>query len=390
MKKVRVYHFHNGSGGGVLSVIRNLLRFSSGELVENHVIHVINKDVHKDGYQVPGLAGAASETVFYYAATWNFYHTCRGLAALLPDDQAVIVAHDWLELGMASCLGLQNPVVQFVHGDYSYYYELAQRHRGCVDIYIAVSATIAAKLREQMPGRADVILYRRFPVPAVKAGSHAKEGLRIIYIVRDVTEGDKNFQLLPLVNDLLLRKGVTVHWTIVGRGLTAETFSQAWGDSANYTYHPGLPNQQLLEIIPAHHLFILPSHKEGFPVTVVEAMKAGCIPLITDWGGATAELVVEGETGYYFRPDDVEGYAGRIATLYSDRQLLDRLTVNALEKANQLFDPHRNTLEIERMILRCCVGGQKKYPAKVYGSRLDQPWMPNVITHFIRSLNRQK
>ena len=64
MDKIKVYHFHNGSGGGVLSVIRNLLQFSANASVENHVIYTINKDVVKQ-YPVNGLKGAASEQVFY-------------------------------------------------------------------------------------------------------------------------------------------------------------------------------------------------------------------------------------------------------------------------------------------------------------------------------------
>jgi hypothetical protein len=61
------------------------------------------------------------------------------LAKLLPDDNAIVVTHDWLELGMVSNLGLQNPVVQFVHGAYDYYYELAQSHASSIDRFIAVA-----------------------------------------------------------------------------------------------------------------------------------------------------------------------------------------------------------------------------------------------------------
>ena len=33
---------------------------------------------------------------------------------------------------------------------------------------------------------------------------------------------------------------------------------------------------------------------------IVEAMKAGVITLVTNWEGATDELITEGKTGYYF------------------------------------------------------------------------------------------
>ena len=45
MDKIKVYHFHNGKGGGVLSVIKNLLRFSDTAMIENHIIYTINEAV---------------------------------------------------------------------------------------------------------------------------------------------------------------------------------------------------------------------------------------------------------------------------------------------------------------------------------------------------------
>ena len=127
MNKIKIYHFHNGTGGGVFTVIKNLLRFSVDKNIENHIIHAINTQIVPD-YVIEPVTGAASQLLYYYTRQNNFYHTCRQLANLLPDDKAIIVAHDWLELGMASNLGLQNPVVQMVHGNYDYYYEIAKLH----------------------------------------------------------------------------------------------------------------------------------------------------------------------------------------------------------------------------------------------------------------------
>ncbi|HEX9513715.1 MAG TPA: glycosyltransferase family 4 protein [Puia sp.] len=387
MEKIRIYHFHNGGGGGVLSVIRNLLRFSSDADIENHVIYTINKDSHPSGYPVNRLDGASSERVFYYSPNWNFYYTCRRLARLLPDDKAIIVAHDWLELGMASSLGLNNPVVQFLHGDYPYYYQLAEKHRSCIDMQIAVSRTISEKLKKLEPERAGSIVHKYFPVPFVKANEYPVNGVNIIYIVRDINDESKNFRLLPAINNLLAEKGIRVHWTVVGTGKTDEEFRQAWGQQENYTYFRGLPNERLLELLAAHHLFILPSFNEGLPVTVVEAMKAGCIPLISDWGGATDELVVDGLNGYYLKPDDSHGYARKIAQLYADRELMISMAANALKNANELFDPYKNTSGIEEAILRSRKFSASKVPQRVYGSRLDQRWIPNFFTKMIRSLN---
>src|SRR6185312_13329914 len=63
--KIKVFHFHNGGGGGVLSVICNLLRYSENKSIENHVIFTINKDL-KSVYEMPVIEGAISRQVFYY------------------------------------------------------------------------------------------------------------------------------------------------------------------------------------------------------------------------------------------------------------------------------------------------------------------------------------
>src|SRR4051812_31812572 len=124
-KKVQVFHFHNGSGGGVLSVIRNLLQFSRNENIENHVIYLINHE-RKNSFEFSKSFGASTEQVFYFSSRWNFYYTCKQLSKLIPNDDALIVAHDWLELGMASYLGMRNKVVFFLHGNFDYYFALAK------------------------------------------------------------------------------------------------------------------------------------------------------------------------------------------------------------------------------------------------------------------------
>ena len=149
---MHIVHFHNGGGGGVLAVIRNLLLYRHHDGIKNHIIYTINKDQHP-AFEIPKLKGAASEQVFYYSPKWNFYYTCKQLTKLLPDDKAVIVAHDWMELGMLSNLGLQNPALQFVHGNYDYYYELAKKHEQSVDRFIAVSPVIYNQLCALLPNR---------------------------------------------------------------------------------------------------------------------------------------------------------------------------------------------------------------------------------------------
>lgn len=384
MQKIKVYHFNNGTGGGVLSVIKNLLKYSSGTGIENHVIFTINKDLISD-YKMPLLDGAVTQQLFYFSPKWNFYYTCKQLAKLLPDDNAVVIAHDWLELGMMSNLGLQNPVVQIVHGNYDYYYELAQKNAAAIDRFICISPVIYKKLKDQLPQRKADIDYRRFPVPSIEPMEKKNDLLKIFYCVRSLDNDNKQFLLLPKINDILKEKGIGVYWTIIGNGIEKEEVEKVMGHQNKRSLFSSLSNEEVINLLPQHDIFILPSLKEGFPVAVVEAMKAGLVPLVTNWDGATEELIVERETGFYFAIGDVDGYVAAISVLNSDRKLLHQITVNAIKKANELFDPFTNTKAIEEVVVQAYSSDKKiKKSFRVYGSRLDREWLPNLITKTIR------
>jgi len=214
LDKLNVYHFNNGKGGGVLSVIRNLIRFSNNPLIENHIIYTINKE-QIPLFSVEHIEGAVTEQLFYYSPKWNFYYTCKQLAKLLPDDKALVVANDWLELGMMSNLGLQNRVVQFVHGAYDYYYQLAKLHENSIDLFITVAQNIERKLIQVIPHRRNDIDYLRFPVPLINhEEKEVGDNINIIFIGR--LEAAKGYLLLPAIAKRVNESNSNVHWHIVG------------------------------------------------------------------------------------------------------------------------------------------------------------------------------
>lgn len=384
MNRIKVYHFHNGSGGGVLSVIKNLVEFSKNEFIDNHIIYTINKETTK-AFELPTIKGTATQQIFYYSPKWNFYYTCKQLAKLLPDDKAVIVSHDWLELGMVSNLGLQNPVVQILHGGFDYYYELSCKHQKSIDKFVTVSPVILSKLSSILPERKEDIVYCRFPVPSIKAIKNENEILKIFYCVWNLSDHRKQFKLLPLINASLKSKKIKVYWTIVGEGKEKNEVENLMGQHSDISIFSSLTNKEVTELLPGHDLFILPSIQEGFPVAVVEAMKAGAVPLVTDWEGATKELIIEGESGYYFETGDTEGYVNAIRSLNEDRKLLKDLSQNGIEKANKLFDPFINTKKIEEVIYNVLdFESPPKKAFHVYGSRLDKSWIPNFLVKTFR------
>jgi glycosyltransferase involved in cell wall biosynthesis len=389
-KKVQVFHFHNGSGGGVLSVIRNLLQFSRNENIENHVIYLINHE-RKNSFEFSKSFGASTEQVFYFSSRWNFYYTCKQLSKLIPNDDALIVAHDWLELGMASYLGMRNKVVFFLHGNFDYYFALAKNHAHVIDHFTCISKPIYDKLNHCLRNRKNDILLKYFPVPRVKAIEVKSPVLNIYYGVRSLQDERKQFLLLPKIDVILQKAGVTVNWTVVGQGGEEHSIKLALKTLQNLNYHPQLKNEEVIKQLCNHHLFVLPSCNEGLPVALVEAMKAGLVPLISNWENATSELVVMGESGIYNRIGDAEGYATAIMELNDDRVLLHKMSEKAIVNANRLFDPFDNTVAIEEIFFEAFYKEKRiKRAKKTFGSRLDHPLIPNLVVTPVRRLLERK
>jgi glycosyltransferase involved in cell wall biosynthesis len=84
-------------------------------------------------------------------------------------------------------------------------------------------------------------------------------------------------------------------------------------------------------------VFVLPSHTEGTPNSIVEAMAHG-LPVIASAVGGIPDVVTP-ETGILTPPGDVRALADAMKRLASDPELRARMSVAAKERYEKLFSP---------------------------------------------------
>ncbi len=80
------------------------------------------------------------------------------------------------------------------------------------------------------------------------------------------------------------------------------------------------------------HAYVLPSYREGLPMSLLEAMAAG-LPPVTTPVGAVAEVVKDGVNGSLVQPGDVTALAESLSALLGDPLLRKRLGAAARETA---------------------------------------------------------
>ncbi|GAB4428997.1 MAG: glycosyltransferase family 4 protein [Anaerolineales bacterium] len=100
------------------------------------------------------------------------------------------------------------------------------------------------------------------------------------------------------------------------------------------SFHGALDNEALIEKMKSSHVLVVPSSYEGFGIVYLEGMAFG-LPSIGTTAGAAPELIEDGKTGFLIPPDDAETLRNQLFTLAKDRDLLEKMSLQALHRYRQ-------------------------------------------------------
>ncbi len=95
--------------------------------------------------------------------------------------------------------------------------------------------------------------------------------------------------------------------------------------------------QDMPELYALMDVFVLPSHREGFPRSPMEASAMGVPCVVTDIRGCR-EVVKDGHNGYLTRLGDVDALAAAILRLLTDKNKARQMGEHGRQMANQQFD----------------------------------------------------
>ncbi len=105
----------------------------------------------------------------------------------------------------------------------------------------------------------------------------------------------------------------------------------AHGLGSKIIFHGILDGKTLTEILKKAQVLVIPSFYEGFGISYLEGMAFG-LPAIGTSAGAIPQLISAEENGFLIEPGDSDGLAKHIQRLSSDRELLARLSLAALQR----------------------------------------------------------
>ena len=98
----------------------------------------------------------------------------------------------------------------------------------------------------------------------------------------------------------------------------------------------------------AMDIFVMTSLREGFPLTILEAMAAG-VPVIATAVGGVKECIEDGEDGLLIPPGDSTALAGAISRVLKDPSFAEFMIRNAKRKVQSHFSVERMVKEHESL-----------------------------------------
>ena len=383
--KTSIVHILPGKLGGVVSIAQNLVVHRDREAFSHHVILTNNLLDVDTRFDAP--LGADSQIRFDYELPLeNLHAVLRRLASKLPMEPGILIANDVLELLMMTTYPSDRTVVQILHGDHDYYYDLAAKYQTVIDVFVAYSETMFEKLRQALPDRRDDIIHLPYGIAIPSESRRKADGpLRVTYCGR-MENGQKGIFDLPLIDRHLRNLGCEVQWTIIGDGPDRRELHRRWSENPTVRFIGPCTNREVIEHYREQDVFVLPTRREGFPVALVEAMASGLVPIVSDIESGVPEIVDNGTTGHRLPTGDKEGFAEAIASLASAPERLDAMSRAARDLVRGRFDMRNSVKAYEELFSRwqAVRHPNKGRPRLHTGSRLDQPWLPNALVYGAR------
>lgn len=196
-----------------------------------------------------------------------------------------------------------------------------------------------------IPNFIDTAKYRRTPQPDVRK-SLADDGEKVIIHV-------SNFRPVKRVPDVVrifaeIRKKVPSKLILVGDGPDRSNCEQIARELGVWSDVKFLGKQlELVCLLSASDLFLMPSQSESFGLSALEAMACE-VPVVSSSVGGLPELVVHGETGYIAEIGDVERMAKYAVELLTNPQRYRLFAAAGRRRAEEQFESKKVVHEYVR------------------------------------------
>lgn len=135
----------------------------------------------------------------------------------------------------------------------------------------------------------------------------AKSSEVVCKAVKKLLKTSLKFELYWLGNTGLPNAGLTF--------LPTKTIQDCLPKDSRIVHMGSVPREESKKIIADANIFLLPSRGEGFPITLIEAMRNSCIPIVSDAKHGSLDAISNGQNGFIVPQGDADVIFERISDI---------------------------------------------------------------------------
>ncbi len=215
----------------------------------------------------------------------------------------IIINHDFERYKILRALGTTSKFVGVAHSDDDEYYNAIYRYGHSLDAIVCVSQKIKNTIDDLNPSFKQKTIYIPYGVdksaffPARFMPSN--NNFNFLYAGRFIQQ-QKRIDLLAKLAYILYESGIAFHFKFVGSGPDHNFLLQRLSKLINLglvSIFTPVDNAAMPAVYQDATFFTLLSSYEGLPVSLLEAMSCGCIPIASDIKSGIPDFITDGING---------------------------------------------------------------------------------------------
>lgn len=144
-------------------------------------------------------------------------------------------------------------------------------------------------------------------------------------LVLSIGELNKNKNQKVIIHAMKVIDDKKLHYILCGKG-DKENVLKKWVNhlELEQNVHFLGYRKDVVDICSQSDIYVMPSYREGLPVSSLEAMYCG-LPLVTSNIRGLCDVMENGKSGYMFQPNDWRGFAKGIKTLMRNSEKREKM-----------------------------------------------------------------
>lgn len=258
------------------------------------------------------------------------------LGKLISEREGVVITNFDTELATLNTYKRRKKAIFFICQDDAYIY-LAKKYNHIIDIIITHNIAVYEEICKLLPNRKKDIHFIQHGVTVqnFERKHNSDNKLRLVFLARHVKL--KGIYDLPKIDDELRKRNIDVEWFILGDGEEKENFINEVKSKDNFSFLVPKTTEDLIEVLKTTDIYVLPSSLDGLPVSLLESMSVGCVPVVYNFSEGIKK-VITADIGFVVEKGDVIAMTDQIEFLSKDRNELKKRSISCSAKISQEFD----------------------------------------------------